>query len=266
MLADYHIHSNSPDARQDMKNMCQAAVDRGIDEIVITDHYEFYFGGVTNKHFHKEYLKKYYHDLDLCQTLFAGKLTVKTGLELGQGYLDSDNYHEIIESYPFDYLIGSLHKIHNIDLGTMDYNEESLDLIAGKYYEQLIEMTNTIEFDCLGHLDLVKRYAGKAGYVIEPYRYFDQITQVLRNIISQDKGIEVNTSTLRQGMKEPMPGLDILKLYHELGGKIVTVGSDAHNPKEVGRDIKKAYELLKTAGFTSYAIYKNRKYRFIDLD
>lgn len=266
MIADYHLHSNSPDAGQDMKNMCQAAVNKGIDEIVITDHYEFYSGGKVSEYFHKDYLDKYIDDLEMCQELFAGRLTVKTGMELGQGYLEPDKQQKIIESYPFDYLIGSLHKIQNVDMGNLVYSEETLDSIAETYYDQLIEMTRDIEFDCLGHIDLITRYMDRAGYGIDIDRYLDKISQILINVITQNKGIEINTSTLRQGMAESMPGLKILKLYKELGGKIITVGSDAHRPADVGVDIEKAYEQLRIAGFTSYAIYNKRNYSFVGLD
>ena len=261
MRVDYHIHSNSPDAGQDMKEMCRAAIAGGIDEIAITDHYEFYSGAIVTRYFHRSYLDRYFEDLAECRELFAGKLTIRAGAELGQGYQDICRQQEIIAVYPFDYLIGSLHKLNNVDLSNLYYGEGNDRRIAEAYYRQLLEMTRSIDFDCLGHLDLVRRYGKRAGCEIETRPYMGMITEVLKQIIAQGKGIEINTSSLREGLDETMPGQDILTAYRNLGGKIVTVGSDAHTPAEVGRDLDAADKRLKAAGFASCAVYKQRKYR-----
>lgn len=265
MQADYHVHSISPDARQEMRAMCQAAVDQGIGEIAVTDHYEFYYGGVTGRHFHAAYLERYFKELRECRRQFAGRLRIRAGMELGQGYQDEKRQNQVIGGYPFDYLIGSLHKLYNMDLETLHYCPETLPWIVGEYVEQLIQMAQKSEFDCLGHLDLVKRYAKRAGYEADFGPHISKIAKVLTSLIERGKGIEVNTSSLRQGAAETMPGQMILELYQKLGGTIVTVGSDAHCPKDVGKDIKTAYEQLKQAGFCSYAVYEKRICSFVSL-
>ena len=258
MRVDYHIHSNSPDAGQDMREMCRAAIAAGISEIAITDHYEFYAGGIMTRYFHRSYLDRYFADLAECRELFAGELVIRAGAELGQGYQDICRQQEIIAAYPFDYLIGSLHKLNNVDLSNLYYQEGNDQRIAEAYYQQLIEMTRKIDFDCLGHLDLVRRYGIRAGCETDTRDYMDMIIEVLKQIIAQGKGIEINTSSLRQGLDETMPGPDVLAAYRGLGGTIITVGSDAHTPAEVGRDLDAAYEILKSAGFDSCAVYRQR--------
>ena len=266
MTVDYHIHSNSPDAGQDMKEMCRAAIARGIDEIAVTDHYEFYSGGMLTKYFHRSYLDQYFADLAECRELFAGRLVIRAGAELGQGDQDPGRQQEIIAAYPFDYLIGSLHKLHNVDLANLYYQEGNGKRIAEEYYRQLIEMARNSDFDCLGHLDLVKRYGKRAGCDMDTRPYMALITEVLKQLIARDKGLEINTSSLREGLNETMPGMDVLTAFKDLGGRIVTVGSDAHNPADVGRGLEKACQLLRSAGFDSFAVYHQRAYRLVALD
>ena len=87
LTADYHMHSVSPDARVPMEDMCQAAIDKGLTEVALTDHYEFYAHGIHRKFFHEEYLKMYWDSLERCRERFAGRLTIKSGMEFGQLHL-----------------------------------------------------------------------------------------------------------------------------------------------------------------------------------
>lgn len=87
--------------------------------------------------------------------------------------------------------------------------------------------------------------------------YLDELTPVLKNVIQKGKGIEINTSGLRQEVGRAMPSLSILKLYRQLGGEIITVGSDAHTVKDVAAGFSEAAELLETAGFSAYATFQN---------
>ena len=123
LTADYHMHSVSPDAKVPMEDMCQAAIDKGLTEIALTDHYEFYAHGIHRQFFHEEYLKLYWDNLERCRDRFAGRLTIKSGMEFGQLHLAREEAFNIIRNYPFDYLIGSVHKIENVDVSKMDYTD-----------------------------------------------------------------------------------------------------------------------------------------------
>lgn len=262
-IADYHVHSTvSPDGRGTMEEMCRAAVRAGIEEIAFTDHYEFYAGGITRKYFDREYVKRYFEELDQCRRAYDGKLLIRSGMEFGQLHLESEKAAGIIKSWPFDYLIGSVHKIDNVDLSQMEYREDTTEGIANAYYRHLLALARTGDFDCLGHLDLYKRHCRKAGLPDHYERYEDQIIQVLEILIKRGKGIEINTSGLRQGAGETMPGLTCLKLYKKLGGEIVTIGSDAHRPEDVGSGFGEALTLMKEAGFDKIARFENRRCMF----
>lgn len=89
--------------------------------------------------------------------------------------------------------------------------------------------------------------------------YADDLTAVLKRVIERGKGIELNTSGIRQDVGEMLPGLSVLELYKSLGGEMITVGSDAHNPHDVAADLEAGYQLLKQAGFSSVCSFENRK-------
>ena len=259
LTADYHMHSVSPDARVPMEDMCQAAIDKGLTEVALTDHYEFYAHGIHRKFFHEEYLKMYWDSLERCRERFAGQLTIKSGMEFGQLHLAREEAFNIIRNYPFDYLIGSVHKIENVDVSKMDYTDVTVPQITESYYRHLIELSAYGEYDCLGHIDLIKRHLVRCGFPVEYERYESYIDQILKNVISRGKGIEVSTSGIRQGAGEPMPGLRTLKRYKELGGEIVTVGSDSHKPADVAADFEEAAKLLVQAGFDHVTAYERRR-------
>ncbi|MDK2807606.1 MAG: histidinol-phosphatase family [Clostridiales bacterium] len=259
---DYHVHSSiSPDAGTDMEKMCEEALNKGMKEIIFTDHYEFYSRGKKSPYFHKAYLDEYFIQLERCREIFCGKLLIKAGMEFGQSHLAAQRAECIARTYPFDYLIGSVHKLDNIDLEEMKYTRDCVGLIAEKYYENLLELACTGTFDCIGHFDLCKRHFTKHGFLEEPQKQEAMIRLILKEIILRGKGIEINTSGLRQSPKETMPGAFILKMYRDLGGYIITVGSDAHKPEDIGAGFDSAYSLLKEAGFHEIAVFSKRKYR-----
>lgn len=259
ITADYHVHSTiSPDGKGTMEEMCNAAIAEGIEEVAFTDHYEFYSGGITRKYFNREYLNRYFEELDKCRQIYEGRLIIRSAMEFGQLHLEPEKASGIIRSCPFDYLIGSVHKIDNIDLSQMEFREDTTQDIAGAYYSHLLELARTGDFDCLGHLDLCKRHCRKAGLPDYYDKYEDRIVQVLVALIERGKGIEVNTSGLRQSTGQTMPGLRCLKLYRELGGTVITVGSDAHRPEDVGSGFAETLSLIKEAGFDRIARYEKR--------
>ena len=128
------------------------------------------------------------------------------------------------------------------------------------YINQIKQMVTLADFDCVGHLDLIKRYSTKTYNTrITLIVQYELLKEVLKLIISKGKGIEINTSGLRQAPRETMPGVDVLKLYHELGGEILTIGSDAHRAEDVAEGIDIAIENAKQAGFKHLTVFNNRK-------
>ncbi len=132
-----------------------------------------------------------------------------------------------------------------------------------EYFVSILENIRAFQdFDVYGHIDYVVRYGpDKNTY----YSYADVIDEILKQLIHHGKGIEVNTAGFKYGLGHPNPCEDILKRYRELGGEILTLGADAHQPEHIAYDFQRLPKLLQTCGFSYYTVFKNRKAQFIAL-
>lgn len=234
MISDYHVHSSiSPDGKASMQEMCEAAVEKGLEKVVFTEHYECYRLGVRSKYFNREYLEHYFKELEKNRERFTGKLEIGAGIELGQPHLDMQEAL-MVTSYPFDYILGSVHKLGNADLGWIRFTENNRLTLTETYFREVEVLSAEGIYDCIGHLDYVKKHCARCGVPYEKGRYLGIIERILKNVIARGKGIEINTSCLGSGLEETMPDAEVLQMYKDLGGTIVTFGSDAHVPERVG--------------------------------
>ncbi|MDF2890952.1 MAG: histidinol phosphate phosphatase HisJ family [Clostridia bacterium] len=258
-LMDYHIHSiHSTDAISSISEICQSAVNKGINEIIITDHYEPSNGDELYTIYDQ---KSYWAEITKAKQLFKGKLKLKMGVELGQPHIFKEGSEIVMKDFPYDYVIASAHKLPDgRDMSELDYSTISIEDVCAMYLEQINMLIDWQNFDCVGHLDLIKRYSASTyGKNLSLTCQYELLSQVLRKLIASGKGIEINTSGLRQTPKETMPGLDVLTLYHQLGGEILTIGSDAHRAEDVGKGIREAHALAKSAGFRFITSFHERK-------
>ena len=126
-------------------------------------------------------------------------------------------------------------------------------------------MVDTCDFDSLGHVDLVKRYAANHGIKVDLAEYPDQLMPILRRLAERGKALEINTSGLRGPIGETSPTLKYVKRFCELGGEYVTLGSDAHAAEDLGEGIQQAMELASQAGFSYFTFYKKRQPRLLQI-
>lgn len=258
-LYDYHTHSNnSIDGNNSVMEVCQSAVDKGLSEIVITDHFEpEYSSGECSQYNPGAYFK----EIEYAKERYNGKIKVKAGVELGQPHYFPLSSENLINRFPYDYVIGSAHKFDDgTDLFDIDYTNIASDEIIEAYLVELKKLAVWGKFDCIGHLDLVKRYASSTyKNRISLLARRNLLKEVFKIIIPMGKGIEINTSGLRQSPKETMPGIDVLKLYRSMGGEILTTGSDAHYAQDIGKGLDRAMELALEAGFGFITVFDGRK-------
>ena len=249
---DSHVHSSiSPDAMSPMEDMCEAAIQKGLKEIVFTDHYECYCDGVKSRYFHPEYVKHYFSVLAGCRERFEGKLRIYSGLELGQSHLDPETSGWLARE-PFDFILGSVHKLGNVDLAWIQLKDTNKDYIAETYYANLLKLAERGTYDALGHLDFVKKHFARCGLVYEESRYEPVIRQILKTVIAQGKIIEINTACMGRVLEDTMPGLSVLQWYGELGGRWVSAGSDSHYRDRLGYGFEKVEALLSETGLELY--------------
>ena len=260
---DYHVHClNSPDSSEPLEEICKGALEAGLTEIMVTDHYEMFHDGNHRSHrpaYRPEYMNQCMKSVMECRARFGDRLYVGFGIELGQWQLQPQAAARIVREYPLDYVIASYHKMNDVDLKEYTYTELDIGKLRHQYLEELLEIVQTADFDCLGHLDLVKRYAAAQNVVIRVEEEEELVREILRTLAMRQKGLELNTSGLRQAAGETFPSLTILRWYREAGGTVITVGSDAHCRKDVAADFGTALKLMEAVGFTEIACFRKRR-------
>lgn len=190
---------------------------------------------------------------------YEDELPVYIGVELGlmPGTV-SENL--AVSEKPFDFIIGSTHVVDGMDPYYPEFWEgASVDERITRYFEVTLDnITRFDNYDVYGHLDYITRYVPDKSFVFDFKKHEEIIREILISIIKKGHGIEVNVSPINKGMASPNPCREIIKLYKELGGNIITIGSDAHRAQDVGRNLTVAASLLKSEGFTHYSLFKNR--------
>jgi histidinol-phosphatase (PHP family) len=248
-----------------MEEFVRSAKSKNVDEITFTDHFDIYDG--LNTKFYTMDVDLYYQNY--LKFKAATDFPINFGIEVGLQPHLTERILNMLGSYPFDFVIASQHVTRKTDIG------QDPSFFSGRtrnesymvYFEEMLENINLYDnFDVFGHLDYVVRYGGFDKKYIEYKEFAEILDEILISLIKRDKGIELNTSGLRYGLPFPHPNTQILKRYKELGGKIITMGSDAHNANDIASDFNKAKELLKTVGFKEIAVFRKRKPYFYKID
>ena len=174
-------------------------------------------------------------------------------------------FQALYDRYPFDFIILSVHQVEDKEFWTQDFQRgRTQKEYNERYYEEILNLVKGYQhYSVLGHLDLIVRYDEMGVYPfsdIKPY-----VEAILREVIRNGKGIEVNTSSYRYGLTDTTPSRDILRLYKELGGRIITLGSDSHKPDHLGAYMEETKELLKSIGFDSFCTYDKMQPVFHEL-
>ena len=210
--------------------------------------------------------KNYLKSLEFFQNKYKKEITIKKGVEIGLQNHTIDKCIEDIKSYDFDFVIASIHTINKSDLIDRDfYKNKSQYEAYRQYYENLYNIIKKFKnYSVLGHLDLVKRY-GDLNNIIDDKIFGDEIDEILKMAIYDGKGIEINTSCFRYNMPDLTPSSYILKRYKELGGEILTTGSDSHNPSQVAYGFEKVYPQLQDMGYKYICTFDKMKPNFIKL-
>lgn len=268
MLYDYHVHTEfSDDSTYPMEDVITDAIALGIEEIAFVDHVD---NGVKDEWDCPNPLVNYDGDLALnvaypiyfpriaeLAEKYAGKIVLRAGLEFGIQSHRIAEYEQLFAAWPLDFVLLSIHQVRDIEFWyphnefmegrtQQEYNDE--------YYEELYRcVCGYKNYSVLAHMDLIRRYDPEGPLPTEKNR--DIIAAILEQVIADGRGIEVNTSCFRYGLSDLTPSADILELYRDLGGTIVTVGSDSHRPEHLGAYIPQTYDTLRALGFSAIATY-----------
>jgi histidinol-phosphatase (PHP family) len=266
ITADYHVHTDfSSDSKTPMDQMIQQAIQLGLKKICFTEHMDYDYPPVSDLPFTFDpdaYMKK----LDEIKAQYQNRIEILGGVELGLQPHLADRLNALIHSYPFDFIIGSSHVIEHTDPYFPEYwQNRTVREGIQRYFESILENCRVFQgFHVYGHIDYIIRYlpgqlqaAVKTDYSYSDFA--DLLDEVLKTIISLGKGIEVNTAGLKYGHAYAHPKPEILKRYRELGGELITIGSDAHKPEHLCYDFGKVPDMLKDLGYRYYATFKQGK-------
>lgn len=260
MKADVHMHSAfSSDSKSGPEEMIQGAMEKGLKMICFTDHYD-----KDNMDWGPEDIfdpEEYFRVLVPLREKYEGQIEVRIGVETGiQPHLGGC-YEEFVKKYPFDFVIGSVHSIKKSDIafGTLLKVHTDEEIYRMTFEEMLEDVRLDHSFDVLGHLDYVVRYGKEKEKYYSYKRYADLIDEILRELIAQGRGLELNMAGLKYGLPFAHPHPDVLKRYRKLGGEIITVGADGHKPEHIAYDFHKVSDILRECGFGYYAEFRERK-------
>ncbi len=298
--SDFHIHSEfSSDSDAKPEKIIKAALGRDLREICFTEHMDKDYVTHDGDLPFVPDTDAYVRTLTRLREKYKERIDIGIGIEIGLLPRFDASLGEYAAKYPFDFIIGSVHTVMGEDpyYGYL-FEKRSLKEAYGLYFEEMLKGVRSFDdFDVLGHIDYVARYGresllqsadtGRGADTPYPEKMkpsaaifgdtsdmsaaaiagaWDLVDTILKTLIQTGRGIEVNTASLSHGLSYVHPHADILKRYRQLGGEIVTVGSDAHTPNDVAYKFDVAAGTLKECGFSYYTVFKDRKPIFRKLD
>lgn len=259
MLADYHVHSDfSWDCQTPMEAQVRAAIGAGMEELCFTDHVDY---GVRTEAGTFPY-RDVREELARLQKRYEGQIRLRYGAEFGVQTHTTASYRKDVREEPFDFIILSCHQVDNLEFDNQAYQKgKSQREYNEGYYREILETVRQFDgYSVLGHLDMILRYDRQGHWPFRESRSL--VEKILEQVIRNGKGIEVNTSCFRYQIGDLTPSEDILRLYREMGGKILTLGSDAHRPEQLGEKIGQVKRRLRELGFDSLCTFRRMEPEF----
>jgi len=262
-MIDYHIHTSiSADCDIPMIKMAQAAQDAGLKEICFTEHIDLNM--LEGPDFTVDF-DAYAAALEETRMAYPA-LVIRMGIEAGLDVGTKHKMQSILHSQPLDYVIGSQHIVFGQDpFYKYVWNQHTKDEIFDEYLRVCLESASNIDdYDVMGHIGYISKFCPYEDKLLRYTDYSDVLDILLKTLIEKGKGLEVNTNGLYM-TSSTMPETPIIKRYFELGGELITIGSDAHYESVVGHAVADTLETLKTIGFRYIAVLERHQPRFMPL-
>lgn len=259
-MYDFHVHSDySIDCKYLMDEMVKTAVENNIKAICFTDHidYEITKDGIDIDFRVEDYLKK----INQMKYNFGNKIDIYSGIEIGvQPHLYS-RYNNLVEENKLDFILMSIHTIDGERMKDIKFTEDNLLYYIERYYDLIYDaVSNFNNYDILSHFDYIDKYILGDGLELPDFSlYSHKLERILKKVIENKKGIELNTSAKRHGLDTYYPKREILEMYRDLGGDVITMASNSHEPDSIAYEFREAEKYLKELGFKYFYIYKERK-------
>ena len=255
MLSDYHVHSKiSFDSKEEPQLIVEKAITLGMSQICLTEHQDYHWP--VPDEIPLIDFNQYNSTINVLRNNYGHQIDILKGVELGLTPGNAALCEQLMECEHFDFIIGSCHIVDNMDPYYSAFWENKTERDAFElYFKTTLEgLRDFHQIDALGHLDYIVRYSPSKGaeYSVNDYR--DMIDEILKFIIEKDIKLEINTANITKGFQFPNPHTDIIKRYKELGGKYITVGSDAHVVTHIGQHFETAQNIAEQLGLKVYSI------------
>lgn len=254
-MFDYHVHStHSIDAQDSMARLIERAGQIGLAEIGFADHLDLNPADSGCGYLD---LERSFSDIEALKS-GAQRIVVRAGLEVGEPHLYQKEMKALLDGWPFDFIIGAIHWVGDDLVGTDAYFGRHADPVRA-YLEAVRAMVEEDGFDVVAHLDFPTRYMAQWGEYWDPATSRDLVEDILQAIIDRGMALEVNTASYRRGLDRPHPPSEVLTWYLDMGGKLLTLGSDAHSASVLGSGVPEAAGVLRQLGFEEVTGYAARK-------
>lgn len=268
LFPDYHFHTNfSSDCEQEISAIIEEAKKKGLNQLCVTDHYDMDFPILPEEpdmDFNLDF-PTYYNTYSSLADSLRPEFDLRIGVELGVMPSITEKLNQFMKNQTaLDFSICSLHVVDNLDPYYPEYFEGKSDREAYyHYFETLLACVREFkQFNVCGHIDYIVRYGKNKADNFDIHDYSDLFQELFSILVARGQGIEINTGSLYRGLSFPHPHAEILKLYKEAGGEIITVGSDAHHAKHIAYGFDIAKELLLAYGFRYYTTFRQQKPSF----
>ena len=266
LLYDMHVHSQSShDSVAKVYDIAKFCIENGIKAFAITDHCDI-------QYYNPLIVESSINETKEAKKEFGDRVKILKGIEIGEVIWEKSCAEEILNKYDYDVVVSSVHAVrykrYTEPYSTIDFSkmtEKELFEYLKTYFDEVLLMVSETNCDVMAHLTCPLRYiVGKYNLNVDMKKYELQIDKILDYVIKNGISMEINTSGIDTPFDSFMPDRWIIEKFVNKGGKLVTLGSDAHSPNNVAKGFEKADELLKSLGLTGYYYYENRKPIFVE--
>ena len=270
-FVDLHVHSTcSGDGVSSIEEYARRAAVLGLAEVGYCEHVDF---DARDEGYGNFDPGRYDQEIAAAQAA-VDQVRLRQGIEITYQSSLEEELVAWLARHSWDYVVSSVHLVDYTDgwaiisePGAMGayFASHTQRQAYGPYFAESLRAAKSGLGDVLGHLDLVKRYGVRQYGPLDPVVFEEEIREILRAAAHSGMGLEINTSGLRQSPGEPYPALTVLRWFRELGGEILTIGSDAHHADDLGGGITQALAMAQEAGFRAIATFEERRVKWLDL-
>jgi len=232
------------------------AIKKGVNVICFTDHIDYNANDMGRGYYKAN---EFFNNFWYLKEKYEAELTLLCGIEFSEPHLHQAQLAEYAK-LPYDYILGSVHFWYKDMFPTQMIEAKiPVEVCYKHYWDEVLSAVKAGGFDVIAHLDFPKRYYGELQFDTEI------LHEICREMVKNNICLEINTSSLRRNSTGSMPDREILSIYKSCSGKYVTIGSDAHNPRDLAADIAYAKNLIDYFGFTEIYFKRRRRYETVSI-